>query len=73
LILHVADRADSRTQSQAFAKALQAIGVEAEVVAGRDKTHATINRDLGLADDEPTKAVFLFLDRLSQAATANEE
>jgi acetyl esterase/lipase len=72
LILHVADRADSRAQSQAFAKALQAAGAEAEVVAGRDKTHAAINRDLGLADDEPTKAGFQFLDRFSRTAPGND-
>lgn len=62
LILHVARRPDSTAQSQAFAKALQAAGVEARTVPGRNKTHGTINRELGLADDEPTKAVFGFLD-----------
>jgi acetyl esterase/lipase len=65
LILHVADRPDSRTQSQAFAKALQAAGVEVEVVAAAGKTHGTINQDLGLAGDEPTKAVFRFLAKAS--------
>jgi acetyl esterase/lipase len=64
LILHVADRPDSSAQSQAFAKALEGAGVQAQVVPGKDKTHATINRELGLANDEPTKAVFEFLDRL---------
>lgn len=64
LILHVADRPDSTAQSRAFAKALEGAGVQAQVVPGKDKTHATINRELGLANDEPTKAVFEFLDRL---------
>lgn len=63
LILHVADRADSRAQSQAFAKALQEAGVAAQVVAGEGKNHGTINRDLGIAGDAPTKAVFEFLGR----------
>jgi len=31
---------------------------------GKDKTHATINRELGLPNDEPTKAVYDFLDAL---------
>jgi len=61
LILHVASRPDSTAQSKAFAKALQASGVEAKTVAGEGKTHGTINKELGLPDDEPTKAVFEFL------------
>lgn len=64
LILHVADRQDSRAQSRAFAKALEGAAVRAQVVSSEGKTHATINRELGLPDDEPTKAVFEFLDRL---------
>ena len=62
LILHVADRPDSTAQSRAFAKALEDADVPARVVPGKDKTHATINRELGLPNDEPTKAVFDFLD-----------
>ncbi len=33
-----------------------------EVVSGEGKNHASINRDLGLPDDAPTKAIFEFLD-----------
>lgn len=64
LILHVADRLESRDQSQAFAKALQAAGVPAHVVPAAGKNHGTINRDLGAPGDAPTKAVFEFLDRV---------
>jgi acetyl esterase/lipase len=64
LILHVADRPDSTAQSLAFAKALENAGVQAKVVPGEGKTHGTINRDLGLPNDEPTQAVFEFLDEL---------
>lgn len=68
LILHVADRPDSTAQSHRFAKALTKAGVTATTVAGENKTHGTINSELGLADDKPTKAMFEFLDRqLSQA------
>lgn len=64
LILHVADRPDSTAQSQAFAKTLNEAGIRAKLVPGNGKTHATINQDLGLPEDEPTKAVFEFLDEL---------
>lgn len=63
LILHVADRPDSKAQSEQFAKALQNAGVSATVVPAEGKTHGTINSELGLPDDKPTKALFGFLDR----------
>lgn len=62
LILHVADRPDSTSQSQLFAKALQEAGVSARVVAAEGKTHGTINSELGLPDDKPTQAMWEFLD-----------
>jgi arylformamidase len=63
LVLHVADRPDSKAQSEQFAKALQKAGVSAAVVPAEGKTHGTINSELGLPDDKPTKAVFEFVDR----------
>jgi arylformamidase len=63
LILHVADRPDSTAQSQAFAKALEQAGVSAALVPGEGKTHGTINSDLGLPDDKPTKALIEFVHR----------
>ncbi len=65
LILPVADRADSAAQSRAFADALTNAGIHATVVQAEGKSHGAINRDLGVPGDEPTKAVFAFLDRLS--------
>lgn len=62
LILHVASRPDSTEQSQAFAKSLKDAGIKAMTISGEGKTHGTINTELGLPDDEPTKAVFEFLD-----------
>jgi len=62
LILHVADRPDSKAQSEQFAKALTSAGVSATVVPAEGKTHGTINSELGLPDDKPTKAMFEFLD-----------
>lgn len=61
LILHVADRPETKEQSHHFADALRAAGVEATVVAGEGKTHGTINSDLWMPDDPPTKAFFAFI------------
>jgi acetyl esterase/lipase len=66
LILHVADRAESKAQSLWFAEKLKEIGVPAKVVAGEGKTHGTINSDLGLPDDKPSKEVFDFLAAMTK-------
>jgi acetyl esterase/lipase len=63
LILHVADRPDSKIQSEQFAKALGNAGVSAAVVPAAGKTHGTINSELGLLDDKPTRALFDFMSR----------
>jgi arylformamidase len=63
LILHVADRADSKAQSEHFAKALKDAGLSASVVPAEGKTHGTINSDLGAPGDKPTQALFEFMDR----------
>lgn len=62
LILHVADRPDTKSQSEWFAARLKEAGVPAKVVAGEGKTHGTINSELGLPDDKPTQALWEFLD-----------
>jgi acetyl esterase/lipase len=61
LILHVADHPETKGQSERLARALQGVGVSAKAYPAREKTHTTINSDLGLADDPPTQAVFEFL------------
>ncbi|MCA9247341.1 MAG: alpha/beta hydrolase [Planctomycetales bacterium] len=66
LILHVASRADSTAQTRAFANSLEKAEVDVRVVAGEGKTHGTINRELGLPNDAPTRAVFEFLDGLTE-------
>ncbi len=66
LIIHVADRAESKAQSHEFAGALQKVGVSAEVVPAEGKTHGSLNQELGQPDDKPTTAVVRFLDRLNQ-------
>jgi arylformamidase len=67
LILHVADRPETKTQSHWFAQTLREAGVSAQVVAGEGKTHGTINADLGLPDDAPTKSVLEFLGEASKS------
>lgn len=62
LILHVADRLDSKIQSQMFADKLKEAGVSTKVVSAEGKTHGTINSELGLPDDKPTLALFEFLN-----------
>jgi acetyl esterase/lipase len=62
LIFHVARRRDSREQSESLSEKLREAGAEAKVVPAEGKTHATINRELGQADDAPTKEVFEFLE-----------
>lgn len=62
LILHVADRADTKAQSDWLAGKLVEAGVSAKVVGAEGKNHGTINSDLGLPDDKPTKELFEFLD-----------
>jgi acetyl esterase/lipase len=68
LILHVADRPDSKAQSGMLAGALQDAGVSVKIVPAEGKTHGTINSDLGLPDDKPTRAVWEFLDGLLSGA-----
>jgi acetyl esterase/lipase len=62
LILHVADRPETKAQSNLFADKLKENGMPATVVAAEGKTHGTINSELGLPDDKPTKALLEFLD-----------
>ena len=61
LVLHVADRPETKEQSHWFAENLTAAGIRAEVLACEGKTHGTINSELGLPQDVPTQAVFEFL------------
>ena len=62
LILHVAEHPETKGQSQRLAKALQEAGVSAKAYPAKGKDHKSINADLGLPDDEPTKVLFEFVD-----------
>ena len=62
LILHVAEHPETRMQSQRLAKVLQEAGFTAKAYPAQNKDHRSINADLGLPDDEPTKVLFEFVD-----------
>ena len=62
LIFHVADHPQTKGQSQRLSKALQEVEVSAKAFPAEEKTHDTINSDLGKTDDKPTHALFDFLD-----------
>jgi acetyl esterase/lipase len=64
LILHVADHPDTRGQAQRLFQALQQAGVPAQIHAAEGKNHTTINNDLGVPGDKPTRALFGFLERV---------
>ena len=69
LILHVADHPEVKGQSQRLAKVLQEGGVSAKAYPAEGKTHTTIDSELGLADDKPTKAMFEFMERALKPRT----
>jgi arylformamidase len=73
LILHVADRPDSGAQSRTLAETLEGAGVSAKVVAAEGKDHGTINSELGLAEDGPTKALWEFVDGVLKKSSVEEE
>jgi acetyl esterase/lipase len=62
LILHVARREASRLQSSGLADALRTAGGKATVVPAQDKTHGSINRDIGKPNDAVTEKILRFLD-----------
>jgi arylformamidase len=62
LILHVADHPETKAQSQRLTKALQEAGISAKAYPAEGKDHTTINSELGVPDDKPTKALYEFLD-----------
>lgn len=55
LILHVARRPDAKIQSEALGAKLTQAGVEVKVVPAEGKSHATINRELGIPTTRPRK------------------
>lgn len=61
LILHIARRPSSSSQSKRLSEALKKSGGWTSLIPIAGKNHASINRDLGKAGDPTTKAVAAFL------------
>ena len=61
LILHIAGHPDTGAQARRLAAVLQAAGISAKVVAGRETTHTSINDNIGAANDPVTKELFTFV------------
>jgi acetyl esterase/lipase len=51
LILHIAGNPDTGAQARRLAAVLETAGISARVVAGRETTHASINDNIGVAND----------------------
>lgn len=63
LLLHVASRVDSTVQAKDFAKKLREAGIPVSVFGAENKTHGTINRELGNTGDAATAEFLKFLDK----------
>jgi arylformamidase len=61
LILHIAGHPDTTAQARRLANVLEAAGILVKVVAGRETTHASINDNIGAANDPVTKELFAFV------------
>ena len=64
LILHVAEHPETKGQSNRLVSVLQEADFRAVAYAAENKDHTSINADLGLPDDLPTKAIFDFVNNL---------
>ena len=60
LILHIAGHPDTTAQARRLGAVLEAAGISAKVVAGRETTHASINDNIGAPNDPVTKELFTF-------------
>ena len=62
LILHVADRPETKSQAHWLADKLKDAEISARVVAAEGTNHGTINANLGKAGDKPTQEMWAFLN-----------
>ena len=61
LILHIAGNPDTTAQAHRMAGVLEAAGISAKVVAGRETTHASLNDNIGAPNDSVTAELFAFV------------
>ncbi|MBC8101430.1 MAG: alpha/beta hydrolase fold domain-containing protein [Cytophagales bacterium] len=64
-ILYVSHRPDSKSQSEELARALTGAKVRAEVKPAHNKTHETLNKELGMPGDVPTQQVYAFFSGIT--------
>lgn len=67
LILHVADHTDTSAQAHRLWEALDRAGIPAQLFAADDTDHVKLDRDLGVAGDPATRALFHFASQLRGA------
>ena len=60
LILHIGGNPDTTAQAKRLADVLEAAGISAKIVVGREATHTTINDNLGVPNDPVSMEVFAF-------------
>lgn len=72
-IIYVSFRPDSKSQSEELAQALKKANVKAEVNPAYNKTHESLNKELGNKGDVPTQQVYAFLRGITgQSVKAGE-
>ena len=64
LLLHVADHTDTSAQACRLWSALDIAGVPAKLFGAEGTDHVKLDRDLGVAGDPATKALFEFTDQV---------
>jgi arylformamidase len=62
LIFYVAKREISRVISTELASALENSDVEVQLLLAYSKNHGSLNTEIGLTDDEPTRIITAFLE-----------
>ena len=61
LILHIGGNPDTVAQARRMAAVLEAAGISVKVVAAREATHASLNDNIGAANDPVTTELFAFV------------
>lgn len=64
LVVHVADHTDTSAQAYRLWAALDQAGVPAKLFGAEETDHVKLDRDLGLAGDPASKALFEFTDQV---------
>jgi hypothetical protein len=67
LLLHVADHTDTSAQAYRLWAALDQAGIPAKLFGAEATDHVKLDRDLGVAGDPATKALFDFTEQILAA------